>query len=104
MTISSRKHEVNIHSYSSTPSFLRNLTQPEIIDDYDVISNDEDNDNIINDLDLAEGLKDMLVSHGFNLELLLNIRPYDLAEMFGIDEYVAKIIIGTAYNIEEKKS
>jgi hypothetical protein len=30
------------------------------------------------------------------------IRPHDLAEMLGIDEYVAKIIIDAAYDINKK--
>jgi hypothetical protein len=38
----------------------------------------------------------MLISHGFNLELHLIMRPYNLAEVLGIDEYVAKIIISAA--------
>jgi hypothetical protein len=59
-------------------------------------------DNVINHLDIAEGLKAMLVSHGFNLELLLIMRPHDLAEILGIDEYVAKVIISAAHDIRNK--
>jgi hypothetical protein len=57
---------------------------------------------MINHLDIAEGLKNMLISQSFNLESLLIMRPPYLAEMLGIDEYVAKIIIGAAYNINKK--
>ena len=53
---------------------------------------------MINHLDIAEGLKDILLIHSFDLESLLIIRPHDLAEMLGIDEYVAKIIIDGAYD------
>jgi hypothetical protein len=60
------------------------------------------NDNVINHLDIAEGLKDMLVSHGFNLESLLIMRPHNLAEILRIDQYVAKIIISAAHNIKNK--
>ena len=57
---------------------------------------------VINRLDIAEGLKDILLFHGFNLESLLIMLPNDLAEMLDIDEYVAKIIIGAAYRINKK--
>jgi hypothetical protein len=36
------------------------------------------------------------------IESLLIMRPYNLAEMLGIDEYVAKIIISAAYDINKK--
>jgi hypothetical protein len=51
---------------------------------------------------MAEGLKDILVRYGFNLESLLIMRPHDLAEILGIDEYVAKIIISAAHDIKNK--
>jgi hypothetical protein len=57
---------------------------------------------MINHLDIAEGLKNMLISQGFNLESLLIMQPPDLAGMLGIDEYVAKIIISAAHNIKKK--
>jgi hypothetical protein len=56
---------------------------------------------MINHLDIAEGLKDILLINSFDLKSLLVIRPYDLAEMLGIDEYVAKIIIGAAVDINK---
>jgi hypothetical protein len=99
MSVTSRRNEVNIHSSSSIPDSLDNtLTRSEILEYPD----SDYNDNIINHLDIAEGLKDILVIHGFNLESLLIIRPHDLAEMLGIDEYVAKIIIDAAYDINKK--
>jgi hypothetical protein len=66
------------------------------------VANADGNDNVINHLDIAEGLKDMLVSHGFNLESLLIMRPHNLAEILRIDQYVAKIIISAAHNIKNK--
>ena len=44
----------------------------------------------------------MLVSHGFNLESLFIMRAHDLAEILGIDEYVAKIIISATYDVKDK--
>ena|ERR671936_150469 len=99
MSVSSRKNEVDIHSYSSMPSFLHGITQPQI-EGSD--SSDHDHNNLIDYLDIAEGLKNMLVSHGFNLESLLIMRSHDLAEILGIDEYVAKIIISAAHDIKKK--
>lgn len=90
MSITFKKSEVNIHSSSVTDS-LDNLTQSQIFEDYD-----NNNDEVINHLDIADGLKNMLVSHGFKLESLLSMRPGDLAETLGIDEYVAKIITDSA--------
>jgi hypothetical protein len=44
----------------------------------------------------------MLVSHGFELNSLLLIHPHELAEILGIDEYVAKLIISAAHNTNGK--
>ncbi|MFL6327376.1 MAG: hypothetical protein ACJ71I_07865 [Nitrososphaeraceae archaeon] len=97
MSISSRRNELNIHSSSSIPASSGNtLTRLEILEYPD------SDDNMINHLDIAEGLKNMLVSQGFNLESLLIILPHDLSEILGIDEYVAKIIIGAAHAINKK--
>jgi hypothetical protein len=100
MGISSKRNEVNIHSSSSISDSLENATRSEILE---YLDNDEDDDtNVINHLDIAEGLKDILLIHGFDLESLLTIRSHDLAEILGIDEYVAKIIIHAAYDINKK--
>jgi CheY-like chemotaxis protein len=61
-------------------------------------------DNIINHLDIAEGLKDALVRYGFKLDSLLIMQPNNLAEILGIDEYVAKLIISAAHDIKNKAS
>jgi hypothetical protein len=44
----------------------------------------------------------MLVSHGFELNSPLLIHPHELAEILGIDEYVAKLIISAAHNTNGK--
>ena len=41
-------------------------------------------------------------SCGEPIHTLLIMRPHDLAEILGIDEYVAKIIISAAYDIRIK--
>ena len=50
----------------------------------------------IKSLDIAEGLKNLLIIHGFTIELLLTISATELANALGIDEYVAKIICQSA--------
>lgn len=45
-----------------------------------------------NRLDIPVALRDLVVNHGFTLDVLRNIRPVDLAEALGIDKDVAKII------------
>jgi hypothetical protein len=88
MSITSRRNEVDTFLPPSTPDSLYNLTQSETIECYD--GYDGDDDNVINHLDIAEGLKDILVRYGFNLESLLIMRPHDLAEILGIDEYLLR--------------
>jgi hypothetical protein len=48
--------------------------------------------DLINKLEVANGLKQLLLSKDFTLNSLLNISASDLAEILGIDEYIAKII------------
>ena len=47
----------------------------------------------IDQLDIAEGLKELLLAYGFRLELLKSMSSNDLAEILGIDRYIASIII-----------
>ena len=53
---------------------------------------DDNNSNTINELDIADGLKHILISHGVTVEALLSISPTMIATKFGIDQYVANII------------
>ena len=46
----------------------------------------------INSLDIADGLKELLIEHGFTLEELSHIPSSELAELLGIDKYIAQII------------
>jgi hypothetical protein len=49
--------------------------------------------DFVNQLDIPEGLKELIINHGFTLDLLLNFHPIDLAQTLGIDHNVAKMII-----------
>ena len=75
MGTTSRRNEVDTFLSSSAPDSLNNLTQSRAIEAY----NGNEGDNIINHLDIAEGLKEILLIHSFDLESLLIIRPHDLA-------------------------
>jgi hypothetical protein len=64
------------------------------------INNNNDNNNTYNysdkvaisSLDIADGLKELLIEHGFTLEELSHIPSSELAELLGIDKYIAQII------------
>jgi hypothetical protein len=48
-------------------------------------------------LDLARGIKDMLIANGFtSLDAILRMPPAELALILGIDLYVARLIYLTA--------
>jgi hypothetical protein len=63
---------------------------------------------IINSLDIADGLKELLIKYGFTLEELLTMSISDLAQYLGIDLYVANIIsnaakkLSSSNNLEER--
>ena len=48
--------------------------------------------DLINELEIADGLKQLLLSKDFTLELLLNTSAPDLANILSIDDYIAKIV------------
>ena len=50
----------------------------------------------IKSLDIADGLKELLIKGGFTLEGLLNTSSSEIAEFLGIDQYVAGIICTAA--------
>jgi hypothetical protein len=49
-----------------------------------------------NKLEIAEGLKQLLLNKGCDLNFLLQTEPATLAHQLGIDEYVANLIIRAA--------
>ena len=53
----------------------------------------------INQLDIADGLKELLISKSFTLKLLLDIPISGLAKNLGIDSYVASIIHGAVKKV-----
>ena len=48
------------------------------------------------ELEIADGLKELLMDYGFTRRRILKIQSSDLASMLGIDDYIAKIIRNAA--------
>ena len=74
-------------------------------------NNDNDNNNnattyiypddiAINSLDIADGLKELLIKYEFTLVALSNM-PSSVAESLGIDQYIAKIICSAARKLSD---
>jgi hypothetical protein len=56
-------------------------------------------EDLINQLDVADGLKELLISKSFTLKLLLETPVSELAKMLGIDNYIASIIHNAARKV-----
>lgn len=86
---------------SNVLTFYGDISSSSLLDDdKQTLQIDYSNNNSqahdIKSLDIAGGLKDLLIVHGFTIELLLSISATKLANTLGIDEYVAKIICQSA--------
>jgi hypothetical protein len=53
----------------------------------------------INQLDIADGLKELLITKSFTLKLLLETPVSGLAKILGIDNYIASIIHNAATKV-----
>jgi hypothetical protein len=68
------------------------------------MNNNENNtysypDNVsINSLDIADGLKELLIKYGFTTEGLSILPSSELAEFLGIDKYIVQLISSAAVN------
>jgi hypothetical protein len=68
------------------------------------MNNNENNtcsytDNVsINSLDIADGLKELLINYGSTTEGLSSLPSSKLAEFLGIDKYIAQLISSAAVN------
>jgi hypothetical protein len=84
-----RKNVKNTASSYSDP-FLQNQNSK--------MNNNDNNtyrypDNVaINSLDIADGLKELLIRYGFTLEVLSNMPYSELSKFLGIDSYIAQLI------------
>src|ERR1700693_6274493 len=91
MSTAYNKNEVDIQSLQSVRHNLiaKDITLQRIKRRHTAIG-------FINQLDIPAGLKDLIINHGFTLDLLQSIQPSDLAEDLGIDKDVAKLICDAA--------
>ena len=71
-------------SFNSLLNLMRQQ-QPQLISYIDAVDQ----------LDIADGLKELLLAYGFRLELLKSMSSNDLAEILGVDKYIARIIINS---------
>jgi len=78
--IMSAAAEDDIDEHDS-PSVLSGIKQKLVLTD------------LINQLDIADGLKRLLIISDFTIESLLNTSVSDFAKILGIDEYVAKLLV-----------
>ena len=51
-------------------------------------------------LDIADGLKEMLIAHGMTLEILSAMSSNELVEIYGFDQYVAGIILNSVKTLK----
>ena len=63
---------------------------------YDINNNNNDCKSTTHDLDLAQGLIDLLVENNFTLESLLTASSSELSKTLGIDQEVATLICKAA--------
>ena len=83
---------IKIDELIQKPLSFKNLTN--IINKY--IKNEtkqKSKGEIIDNLDLPDGLKELLNSHGFTTEQLLNMKSNDIADTLGIDQDAARVIV-----------
>ena len=50
----------------------------------------------VKELEIADGLKELLIDYGFTRRRILKLQSSDLASILGIDDYIAKIICNAA--------
>ncbi|MGA7370891.1 MAG: hypothetical protein WBX01_17350 [Nitrososphaeraceae archaeon] len=60
--------------------------------------------NKINKLDIANGLKEILVNNQFTVEKLCKLSAEDLSIALGIDDSIARIIIDAAKKLCDERS
>jgi hypothetical protein len=60
--------------------------------------------DLINQLDIAYGLKQLLINNTFTLKSLLNTPVSELAKILGIDEYVASLINNAVRRLVDQRT
>jgi hypothetical protein len=57
----------------------------------------------VQELDIAEGLKQLLIYAGFTIESVIGLGYRELSERLHIDLYVGKLIVEAAQNIIQER-
>jgi hypothetical protein len=105
-----KKGNVRNNTISSSQSLLQNQERGRSNNNNSNKKIHNYSDNIaINSLEIADGLKELLTKYDFTLNELLSIPSSELAELLGIDRYIAQIIGSAATklsnnidNVDEK--
>src|SRR5262245_12197885 len=75
-------------------SFLKNQKRKVINNNiYNKDTHSYSDKSAINSLDIADGLKEPLIKHGFTVQELSDITSSELADLLNIDKYIAHLII-----------
>jgi hypothetical protein len=60
--------------------------------------------NWIHELDIADGLKQLLIDAGITLETIIGLDYQQVADMLHTDPYVGKLIVEALYNLRQEKN
>lgn len=58
----------------------------------------------VQELDIADGLKQLLIDTGLTIELIVKLDYQDISEMLNIDPYVGKLIFEAAQNVLQERN
>ena len=58
----------------------------------------------VQELDIAEGLKQLLIDTGLTIELIVRLDYQNISEMLNIDPYVGKLIFEAAQNVIQERN
>jgi hypothetical protein len=57
----------------------------------------------VQELDIAEGLKQLLVNAGFTIDLILDLGYREISEKLHLDLYVGRLIVSAAQKIIQER-
>ena len=57
----------------------------------------------VRELDIAEGLKQLLINTGFTIDLILDLGYRGISEKLHLDPYVGKLIVNAALKIIQER-
>lgn len=60
-------------------------------------------DDWIQDLNIAEGLKQLLIDAGLTIESIIRLGSEEMSEILHIDPYVGKLIVDAAQNVMQER-